>query len=100
MTAILPVNTGTHAVTTVISQLIADAPELLAVLFGMTAIGYVIHLLSSWIKSGGFDGTGRGGIGQVHFDNGDMARLRNAVNSGELTNDEAEEIVDDWRGDS
>jgi len=59
MSAILPVNTGTHAIATVGGQIKADLPELLIVLFGIFAINFVIRLLLDYLhgyRSGGAGG--------------------------------------------
>jgi len=51
VTAIIPTGAGATGVATVVGQLTADLPELLAVLFGMFAIGYVLRLLRHWLKA-------------------------------------------------
>lgn len=48
-TALLPTGSGAAAVGTISGQLTADAPELLAVLGGVVAIAFVIHLLLRFI---------------------------------------------------
>jgi hypothetical protein len=49
VTGILPTGSGATAVSTISSQLTADAPELLAVLAGVFAIGLVLKLVRKWM---------------------------------------------------
>ena len=50
VTGILPTGSGATAVSTIAGQVTADAPELLAVLAGVFAIGLVLKLVRKWMK--------------------------------------------------
>jgi len=49
VSGLLPSGAGATAVSTIAGQITADAPELLAVLAGVFAIGLVLKLVRKWM---------------------------------------------------
>lgn len=50
VTGIIPAGSGATAVSTITAQLTADLPELLIILAGLVAVGFVLGLLRKWLR--------------------------------------------------